>query len=591
MHGLRAALIAVLCVIFGLLSVACSCGDDDDDDSGSPPDDDVDDYMDDDDTDDDADDDADDDIDDDTDDDTEPLPEANCIVPVDYDGDGDAELLLEVLTTDGVDVYLVEPGTFERELILHLQNLLKQGGPSLDVADFDGNRVWDIVTGILDADHAAIYSVYMNGDFETPAFVSDPIADSIPNPTIIDERGDGFPDILAWCGDCGGDQGFTLLRNEGGTFTQGPDMTVPGADYLQPLLYTEPGDIHPKGADATGASEPRELLAFEEYEDGGAEYVRLHVFDMETGDLVLSSDPIETREGNGWTSARSGDFDGDGLAEVSLSMTYYDSSVPEQYAQFFVYSVDSDAFVEEYASPTFADAYASSENAIDVDRDGVFDPIFGYDGDGWEEFWLVLDGTDDYAERFTHERPDHNQGRFATSATRGGDVGYSIDGTDPEMVFVYEFHDAGAAEGRLTRVSMLDGTESAALNTFPLGESGRSQYYAADFGRDDVMDIVVLGDEQVWGGSEWEHDFTFYLFNGANLDLAFTSNLGAIPFEPQFSTGFDLTGDLVPDPVVIVDNADPVYWLVFPCTSDGCDTPLTIDYGTDESFWFVGPFL
>ncbi|MCL4234625.1 MAG: hypothetical protein KJ042_08910 [Deltaproteobacteria bacterium] len=320
--------VGACCLVLAMSSVGCGCagcGDDDDDDSGGPSsDDDADDDSADDDTSGDDDTSDDDTSDDDTGDD-DLGPEAGCIVPADYDGDGDEELLMAAMDWDDdrFVLFFVEPGTLASTAKLTLENVaIDEGGTRFAVADFNQDGIWDVLIAAVDAaTHDTVFQIYLGGDFSEPSWESDVIAANLYAFGILDERNDGFADFVTYCDDCGGDQGYLIFHNEGGTIAPGDLIPDEGDGRTEWLPDFVPGRLFPTGSNVTGESGAAHFVTYREWDDAGTEYAQFHVYDSLTGDPVVSSDPIAAKEGNGWSNGKAGDFDGDGATELVHALT------------------------------------------------------------------------------------------------------------------------------------------------------------------------------------------------------------------------------------------------------------------------------
>ncbi|MCL4234624.1 MAG: hypothetical protein KJ042_08905 [Deltaproteobacteria bacterium] len=225
----------------------------------------------------------------------------------------------------------------------------------------------------------------------------------------------------------------------------------------------------------------------------------------------------------------------------------------------------------------------------------MLDTFFETSESGGGVHWLVLDGPDSYSERFTFTLPAGYVAEFATGHRRGGtEVGYiPAGGLDPSLAVITEHTDTGVRTGELSLLSMFDGSETTSLATIPLGESGRTSSGAADLGGDGIVDVFVLAQEAVWGGADWVYDYRIYLYNGENMDEAYDADVTtAFDNPPWMTMEYDLTGDHAPDPAVIGDVGGQSRWLIFPCDSTGCETPIELDAPSATTvIQFGGPYL
>ncbi|MCC6158571.1 MAG: VCBS repeat-containing protein [Deltaproteobacteria bacterium] len=586
------------CLVLAMSSVGCGCGDDDDDSGGGSADDDADDDSADDDT---GDDDTSDDdtTDDDTGDD-DLGPEAGCIVPADYDGDGDEELAMATMDWDDdrFVLFFVEPGTLASTAKLTLEGVaIGEGGTRFSVADFDQDGIWDVLIAAYDAGTLeTTFLVYANGDFETPFYESDPVDANLYAFAILDERNDGFADFVTYCEDCGGDKGYLIFHNEGGTITPGDLIPDEGEGNTAWLPDFVPGRLFPTASNVTGDSGAVHFATYREWDDAGTEYAQFYAYNSLTGAPVASTDPIEALNGNNWSSGRVGDFDGDGITEFIHALTWADDAIPSKEASHTVYGYVGGVFVEEFASTPAADAYAYSlYDFIDVDLDGVLDPFLNVSESGGDDHWPVLNGPDGYSERFTFTLPPGYVSEFAMGHRRGGTaVGFiPAGGLDPSLAVITEHTDGGARTGQLSLLSMLDGSETTSLATIALGEGGRTTAGAADLGGDGIVDVFVLAQEAVWGGADWVYDYRIYLYNGENMDEAYDADVTtAFDSPPWMTMEIDFTGDHAPDPAVVGDVGGETRWLIYPCDSTGCEDPLEIDAPSATTLiQFGGPYL
>ncbi|MBZ0272487.1 VCBS repeat-containing protein [bacterium] len=590
-----------LCFLLTFVCAGCSCGDDDDDSGGGDAaNDDSDDDVTDDDT--SGDDDAGDDDtgDDDTGDDDDLGPETGCIVPADYDGDGDEELAMAVMNgdEDRFVLNLVEPGTLAPTPVLTLENVaIGEGGTRFAVADFNQDGIWDVLIAAFDAGTLeTTFLVYAGGDFETPYYESDPVAANLYAFAILDERNDGFADFVTYCSDCGGDNGYLIFHNEAGEITPGDLIADEGVGYTNWLPDFVPGRLFPTGSNVTGESGAVHFATYREWDDAGTEYAQFYAYDSLTGDPVVSTDPIEAQDGNGWSSALAGDLDGDGMTEFIHALTWADDAIPSREATHTIYGYEGGVFVKEYAPTPESNSYAYILwGAVDVDLDGVLDPFLNISESGGTESWLVLDGPGSYSERFTFTTPPGYATEFAFGRRRGGtQVGYiPAGGLDPSIAVITEHSDGGARTGQLSLLSMLDGSETTALATIPLGEGGRSNAGAADLGGDGIVDVFVLAEESVWDGAEWVYEWRIYLYNGESMDEVYDADIPtAFDYTPWMTMEYDFTGDHAPDPAIVGDVSGQTRWLIYPCDSTGCESPLHIDGESANTYLeFGGPYL
>ncbi len=575
-------LIGVL--VMALLPAACDCGDDDDDDhGGSPADDDADDDAADDDT-------ADDDADDDT--SVEPLPTVNCIPPVDYDGDGENELLLQTIDSTTLSIYLAEPGTFERELILELP-LTKQGGPHLEVTDFDDNHVFDLVWATVDFTAKGIYTTYeifLNGDFDDPIATLGPFA-SYPAEIMVDADNDGLPEMLVPTieEDYAPTQ-YRLYDFDGTTLVPGAVFEAPAGYTLTMLHHQRTGDWYESAANLTGTSGAAELLGIYAWEDSGHYYAQMLAFDSATGAVNADSDPIDFYATVPTNSFFAGEIDGDGLSEIVLDLEYRSSDKAVLQSQFFVYGGAD--FTAEYTSGLYVDYYSYQFWFEDLNTDGAFDPLFvRHTGSSAGAIYVAVDGADAYNELLHFTAPDDSLNDIALRPGRGYvGLGYDITGNGLEVLTFRSVKSGATATGEIESIPIGGGAASGALLTYPLGEQGTLNACVTDFGNDGNLELAVLTAALTWNGAEWVYDNDLFVHAGAGLTQIFAYDMGTAP-GLQLNCEYDLTGDWGPDLVVEEITAGGNQQHLFTCAAGGCEFVETISFGADESFFFLGPML
>lgn len=588
-------LLCLLALAAMVVSFGCNCGDDDDD--GSPADDDV--------TDDDTVDDdiADDDITDDdvTDDDTsvEPLPTVNCVPPVDYDGDGDNELLM--LNVDHNDstynVFLVEPGSYQRELILTYPTGAKQGGPHPVVADLDQNGVWDIVMGTLTTTSKltmeVTYEVFMNGDFDEPAYFSGPHNDTMVYIDILDTDQDGEPEILlATIWGIGG-TGELILIDPGEDFAQTATINFDCNHTTNFLTPAEPGSIFRRAANFSGEAGAAHLAVLQIDDDLAHNYARLLIYDLATGDEIAQSPDIDlyaSYDVNAWVA----DYDNDGLTEIMLTKSYYDPTAEATYtAQLIVYGgLD---FTPEFTGSEYADSRASWGFNVDFNMDEVVDPLLIYtDPSGSSSFYNAFDATNSYTQLFSFGMSGDYRGNYIPYPGRGNTaIGYSFAGSgQPDAVFYRQHSEAGPVRtGELILMDVTTGTPSAVLNSFPLGASGQAIVELADVGGDGVLDLAVMAKQSLWNGVDWEYQNDLYVYQGAEMTQVLTADYGTDGNIPLVITTLDLDGDWAADLMIEVTSGTQQINNIYSCTAGSCEFVDSISYGLNEYFFFVGPML
>ncbi|NLH47361.1 MAG: VCBS repeat-containing protein [Myxococcales bacterium] len=582
-------------LVLGMIGVSCDCGDDDDDD------DDNDDAS--------ADDDAspadDDDAspaDDDDDDDDSGPPVVDCIPPLDYDGDGNAELLLSVWLTDYnlMRLHLVEPGTFTRgEPILEYD--VTGGGASFQAADFDGNGVWDIVAVVEANDgggSAGWYDVFLNGDFSAPAHTFGPYADTTAIAQLLDIDGNGLPEMMIRIESDGkgtsapavwqlidADHDFSAIA----TFHT-PESAPEGSLVFLPERRV--GAIWPVAGSVTGAGKAPELMAYAYYTVSTAHYLKLFVFNAADGALIVESSPYYLGDAAANNYISSGDVDGDGQTEavVGISKKIDD---PENHTA-YLYIVGGPELMAEWSGPETDDAYATGIIEGDYNLDGVLDPIVGLNSaDGGDNAHQALNGPGGYSTLFQYTDSNAAPLTLLTRTGRGYlDFGFNYRGVGNELFLSGREVDGTDTTGQVRAIETASGDITGVLQEFDLGDGGGFYGTVLDLGGDGTLDFVVRYTERYQNGADWATIVYFEVMTAPNFYEILHAQMPD-GYEYYFDTTLDLTGDLAPDLLVMRRNETTYHedYLLYPCDSTGCDDPVSIDYEADEQFNFIGPML
>lgn len=585
--------ILLLTVAMCMSFAACDCeeGDDDDDHKDEAPDDDDDDDV------------VDDDDDDDDNDDVTPPPLRDLIPPVDYDGDGNEELLLwsvKETVTDLVYGYdLVEPGTFERTNILEYSFSTKKGfgGVGLDVMDFDMNSVWDLIVLLPDLSKESgkedypIIQIFMNGDFDNPAFTIDnSSADGIFTQTM-DINADGHPELLV--------QEFFSSPNDYTKYTFF-DSTKDWAEVFSigDSAYGEMelegtirrGDLFESAGNFSGEANALELLGVRYYTDGGTKYVQMIIFDASTGVETTASVPIDLGEAN-FTNHDVADFDNDGVTEILVGKNYeLNTAKGVHYSQAIVYGGKN--FDIEYQSSQVSDYHMGLFTRRDINMDNVLDPVYilRSASDNAKDYY-GLDGTDGYSQLFSHSSLTTINTTLIPYPGRAFIYrGYYFTGQgSPELVIQEVDHSVPPSIGQFRILNLDTSALSDAKHPVDLGDLGYAISMISDLGKDGVMDLTTKIKKKVTTAKGTVEHIYVYVLTGENMDEAFSIYLGA-DVEYDFYNFFDLTGDHKADLFLHNYGSDPMEIKVYDCVG-GCSESGTMIANTGEWIMFLGPFL
>jgi len=596
-------------VVFVITVAGCDCGDDDDDDDANASDDDSgdDDSGDDDSGDDDTagDDDttADDDTtgDDDDDDDDTPIsyPTANCIPPVDYDGDGENEIFMSMYTSTSerqTHYMLLDPSTWTQETIL---SYVGDGlYPDVSMADFDNNGIWDVVVSLRTISPKALpvgsYEIYMNGEFSEPAQEFGPFEDCDARAMPLDIDNDGFPELLINIagGGCKGGKSGEVYRvlDPANEWAMAVEISGGATEFLSFLHNAEGTSVFPTAASVT-ASDVHELVVRVEYEDGGSTYEQFRVYDTQTGARNAVSDPINVGI-PGYSSFRLGDLDGDGTHEIFMFRTYTDPITLIKTSQVIILGgADLD---EVFSTTEVTDLYTSAGPVADFNLDGVNDIISTLSSPSTGTAYTGYTGVGGYAELFDFSSPvGHSSGVAYYFGRNDAVIGYDFTGDDNPDLALYDSYPGGS--GRVGELSFFDidsNTLGAAVRTIDLGASGNMRVSLTDFANDGALDLALLSTYTTWTGSEWEYDLTMQVFQGEALTEIFNHDAGSHSTQ-YIETNFDLTGDWAPDLILFDwDYTSPVHNTahVFDCDATGC-SEVGIIAGSGFTVMFYGPFL
>jgi hypothetical protein len=581
-------ILAVFLLSLGSLA-GCSCGDDDDDSGDDDDDNDSDD------------DDDNNDADDDDDDSYTPPPVMNLIPPVDYDGDGDIEILLQGVSSDvGTytdKFYLVEPGTFEKTEILSFTRTIAKGSPAawVGVADFDLNNIWDIVIDIgatSKADDPGIH-VYMNGNFDEPAVVLSTPSGGYCSQSFMDVDLDGAPELAVNCFyDTPSNYREITFFDPGDEWAEG--ATIGGLSYgdLRFEGTIKPGDLYESAGNFSAAAKAPELLGVLYYTDTGRRYVQMFIFDALTGAENALSTPIDLGTAY-YTNHVTGDFDGDGITEILLGKNFEDNTDKAvQYAQALVFKGDN--FDVVYQSTQVNDHNIWTQGRRDINGDGVLDPawLMRATSDSATVFGSV-DGTDAYAESLlsTYLPPSDISPDLVSFEGRAEiDIGYDFGApTGPDVVFQERDFFAPTTYGQFRILDLDSGTLSPDKANFDLGDTGSAYSRIQDLGGDGVLDMVTLAKKRVTSDKAWDYIESLFITNGENFDGTFSESLGT-NLNYDFSIRYDLTGDFKADLILYHYDGDFQVIDVYDCV-DGCTESATISSDPDEFFYLRGPFL
>jgi len=580
----------IVCLAFGLFLGGCSCDDDDDDDSG-------DDVADDDDDDDDNDSGNDDDAsDDDAGDDDAPF---DCIPPVDYDGDGDRELLMVVdLPIHGVtQIYLVEPGTFERgDPLLHYGSEVEN--VQFSVADFDGNDVWDVLVARTmpnGLSYDAYYDLYLNGDFSAPAHNVGPFADTWAYAELMDADDNGRPEALV---DTTGISKLPThsqwsLIDADGDFSEIASITVPIEEDVEFLPEPRTDSPWRTIGNVTGAAGTKELMAFVTYASSGSQYGRFRAYNLGDGSVAAESDEYYLGDDANYSSGYAADVDGDGQTEAVFAHTVY-SLVPEPTASFKI--LGGPNLAPEWQSADFNGRQAYAEADWDFNRDGTIDVLFEHTDPtvSLRDYTAVV-GVGDYQEIFGYDTPADAPAYPTGLLGRGWiESAYNYRGLGDEILLHETTDDGSTLKHGFRAVNIDDGSMTGMLWEDDLGEQAWTSVRVLDLGRDGIQDLMLLANKQTWNGTGWENHFEWSLLSAPDFTNAFYIGLdNAYTYNDLWGAAMDLTGDLAPDVVLQRYHGATSHWdyIVYECDSLGCQPGTVIDYEANETFRFIGPFL
>ena len=584
--AIRALLMLFVMAAWFFLAAGCDCGDDDDDDEGADDDDDDDDDA------------ADDDdaTDDDDDDDTGP-PVMNMIPPVDYDGDGDAELLLMSIVETATDLsfryYLVEPGTYERTQILEfIYDKPKGGGGAwMDVADFDRNGVWDLFFTMLmpgKSDYPVV-QVFMNGDFDTPAFTVDSSAADSLYTYAMDADMDGYPELITEEYFSAADDYLVHTAFDPGDGWSEMWSIGDADDDIIILEGTQaPGDLFASAGNFSGTAKSPELVGVRYYIEAMTRYIQMIIFNAATGAEVASSTPINLGEAY-YTNHDVADYDNDGVTEILIGKNY-EVAKAIHYSQALIFGGKD--FTVEYQSSQFNDYHLHLTGRGDFNMDQVVDPAFQFRSamDSSVQYF-TRNGMDDYTEMI----------HFTSSNTQITDmvrrlgraympIGYDFTGQKgPEQILKEIDHTGEPTMGRFYILDLTTQMLSAAKHPIDLGDKGSLHTYVADLGGDSVFDLAVLAETKLTTDKGTTSNMFLYVLTGENMDESLATYLGTNPYLELY-TYFDLTGDEKVDLLIRDYNSNPSEIYVYDCVG-GCVMSGVITAEPDEGFMFLGPFL
>jgi hypothetical protein len=559
----RFLLTLLLMLSFAFFCTACSC-DDDDDDNGPPI--------------------------------------VNCVPPLDYDGDGNNELLLSVWIPDEdiQRLYLVDPGTYERgEPVLEYGSEVNSA--TFDTADFDGNGIWDIVVYMNlpnDPVEDSFYEVYMNGDFSTPAHTFGPYTDSSGWVEFMDTDGNGLPEMMITTqgsSKAAETELIQVLIDSDNDFSEIATFQTPVSatgGELNFLPERRVGDIWPMAGSITGNTKAPELLAYSHYQVGLAYYVRFFIFNATDGSLVFESSPYYAGDTYNSVYPSAADVDGDGQTEAVLAYTEQIEAPPSSTA--YMYILGGPELAPEWTGTEYAESSAWSWANADYNLDGILEPTFGrLYNNGDNRTITALNGTNDFGELFQYESTTDDQYGIETFTGRGDiEFGFDYRGLGTEVFLTETVTDGLVKTGYFRAIDLSNGSITGRLQEFNLGETGTVYGKVQDFGGDSVLDLVVFHTEKYAKGTTATTVAILEILAAPGFSEVFHEQLPD-GFSYNVYTEYDLTGDSIADLLLRRTNSATSHqdYLLYDCDSSGCADPVQIDYEANEQFYFFGPML
>lgn len=309
---------------------------------------------------------------------------AEDIVPVDFDGDGNLDVVTAASVADVGDTFAwyENDGTdrnFTRRVIASGQEA--KGGADIKPVDFDGDGDTDVVTAAHTGDENDTFAWYENDGTDVGFFRhvidSGLSADGASEIVPIDFNKDGFMDVatvaslgdtFSWYENDGTNMGFTRHVIDAGT----PDVSQQAED-IAPTDFDGDGDIDVVTARADSA------FAWHENE-GNHRSFRYHV--------IESGSPS-----NGAIDVNPVDFEGDGDTDI-VTAAY----LADEFALYQNEGSDTNFTRHVIDSETFNSEWAEDAEFVDFDGDGDLDVLTAArqaDKFLWHENLTQSDGSSD----------------------------------------------------------------------------------------------------------------------------------------------------------------------------------------------------
>lgn len=563
-----------MCCLIALtaMSMFAACATDDDDDGHDIDDDDE-------------------DVDDDDDDAWDPA-DFRCVPTLDFDGDGEGDILVSVRETGRNDrLYLARPGTLE----LGYPILTAPDGfgfEDVEVADFDGNGAWDLLVEV-GREPPATYAIYMNGDFSAPAwetpfvFEAPAVMDSVP-PLLVDLDGNNRPELLvgtAKSADEGDRYQEWTVYDTDNDFAELFTLRTPvyWRSGFEWLLERVPGLVFPAASVLGG--EPV-FVALAQGGDYNAEEVRVLAYSAVNGDLVAESPLFDIGwEGYYNLDIEAADFDGDGETEVLLSTHPIGDEPKSTFGNNVIGGADLGDI--EYAGEV-----ESYRGLLDLDLDGVAEAELGEH--------LTPEGA---RHALTGVGGWHDVLTIAPSGTLAVWPGRALIGTgyptgDGAAAVFVEWDRSVADVGASVRpVDLAAGTVGEAVLDIPLPDRPIFWARLMDLGADGVMELAVLARSLSSSKSGNIEKYSLFVISTAAGQILSTFDLyepgKRYTFDFESERLLDLTGDDAPDILLTRwdRGSETSDFLFFACDAAGCDDPTLIDLGADEHWRLPGRMM